>query len=190
MTCTQTQHLISAYMDKELSGVEMQMVGQHLRQCPDCAKEHQQMLTMKRMMATLQGPAPSDDFEARLMQAVAVGYQQTQASQQPFWVKWFRLPMVARPVMAFGGICIAVTGYLFTHQGSYVSAALKLNYELEAPRPVNLSRLQTEADEIKQRWNGLAKAQQKWQLISQDSNWRVSGAEANIQPVSFVSYSE
>lgn len=190
MTCTQTQNMISAYMDKELSGVEMQMVGQHLRQCPDCTKEHQQMLAMKRMMATLQVPAPSSDFELRLIQAVASGSQQVKSGNQPFWVKWFRLPMVMRPALALSSVCVAILGYNITHQASYVTAALNLNSGIEAPRQINLSRLQTEAEEIRQRWNGLAKAHQRWDLIRPGNNWHVTDVEADIQPVSFVSYSE
>ncbi len=187
MTCTQTQNMISAYMDKELSGIEMQIVSQHLRQCPDCSTEYQQMLAMKRMMARLQGPAPSADFEQKLFAAVSQS-QQTNRNVQPIWTKWFHHSKMMRPALAFCGVFLTVIGYQLSHPASYVTVALKLNNEIEAPRRIDLSRLQTEAEEIKQRWTGLDKTYHSWRPIRPESEWR--GSSANIQPVSFVSYSE
>ena len=190
MTCTQTQNMISAYMDKELSGVDMMIISQHLRQCPDCSAEYQQLLNIKRMMAALQGPAPSPAFEQRLVDSVMASQQNAPAKRRINWVNWFRSPLVVRPVMALSSICVVLSGYGLTHRSSYVSAALNFTPTPEVSRQFNLSKLQNEADEIKQRWNGLAQAHQKWELIDQNHRLRSVSTEANIQPVSFVSYSE
>lgn len=189
MTCTQTQKMISAYMDKELSGIEMQIIGQHLRQCPDCATEYQQMLAMKRMMARLQGPAPTADFELKLFAAVSQS-PQTSSHHQQFWAKWFTPSKMMRPALALCGVFMAVLGYQLTHRSSYVTVALKLNNEIETPRQIDLSRLQNEAEEIKQRWTGLDHTYHNWKLIRPENEWRGSSSNANIKPVSFVSYSD
>lgn len=86
------------------------------------------------------------------------------------------------------GVFLTVIGYQLTHPASYVTVALKLSNDTEAPRKIDLSRLQTEAEEIKQRWAGLDKTYHNWKLLRPESDWH--GSNANIQPVSFVSYSE
>lgn len=66
MNCNHIQTLISAYLDGEMSGREMQMVRSHLHRCPSCSAELEFARQMKETVS--QGPfaEPPSGFEDRL----------------------------------------------------------------------------------------------------------------------------
>ena len=45
--------LLSAYVDKELSGAEKKVVDEHLRGCPDCRQRVSQLVVLKRSVHAL-----------------------------------------------------------------------------------------------------------------------------------------
>ena len=51
MNCHKVCHLLSAYMDGELPGVEHRQVNYHIAQCEECRDEYEDLLQMKRMLA-------------------------------------------------------------------------------------------------------------------------------------------
>ena len=51
MNCHKVCHLLSAYMDGELPGIEHRQVNHHVFQCDECREEYEDLLQMKRMLA-------------------------------------------------------------------------------------------------------------------------------------------
>ncbi len=66
MNCRQTQELISAYLDQEMTGQQMLEMCAHLRVCPDCARECRETGEMRRLLRALLPPSLPTEAERRL----------------------------------------------------------------------------------------------------------------------------
>lgn len=67
MLCSRVQNLLSAYCDRELTGVEMLEIRQHLDACEACRREHEQLVQVKRLFGSLGAAAPPRDFDSGLL---------------------------------------------------------------------------------------------------------------------------
>lgn len=70
MNCSKIQSLLSAYADRELTGVEMFLVRQHVHECDACRLEESEVRRVKSVLSSAPMMEPSPDFEARLVAAV------------------------------------------------------------------------------------------------------------------------
>jgi anti-sigma factor RsiW len=70
MNCKNTQSLLSAYIDEELTGREMIEIRAHLGECDLCAAEARCVEGVKRFLGGSPVPEPSPDFEDRLVSHV------------------------------------------------------------------------------------------------------------------------
>ena len=70
MNCTKIQSLLSAYTDRELTGVEMFLIRQHVHDCDACREEDAEVRRLKALLSSIEVAEPSPDFEARLVRAV------------------------------------------------------------------------------------------------------------------------
>lgn len=66
MNCQKVQSLMSAYVDGEVAGHEMLAIRHHLGDCPECAAEHEALLSMKRAFGRMSPPRPAEDLAARI----------------------------------------------------------------------------------------------------------------------------
>lgn len=71
MNCRVLKSKLSAYIDRELSGRDMLEIRDHLAQCAECQHEYRALTGIKQCLGSLAAPAPSYDFEDRLLTAVA-----------------------------------------------------------------------------------------------------------------------
>ena len=67
MNCKNTQTLLSAYLDEELTGREMLEIRTHLNECSICAAEARCVEGVKRFLGGAPVPEPSSGFEDRLV---------------------------------------------------------------------------------------------------------------------------
>lgn len=67
MNCHRVTSLISAYVDGELTGVEMLEIRRHLSDCADCAQGYEDIRVMKHAVARLGSVAPREDFAASII---------------------------------------------------------------------------------------------------------------------------
>lgn len=67
MLCSRVQNLLSAYCDRELTGVEMLEIRQHLDACEACSREHEQLVQVKRLFGSLGATNPPRDFDSGLL---------------------------------------------------------------------------------------------------------------------------
>jgi hypothetical protein len=78
LNCRQTQELISAYLDQELTGQQMLAMRAHLRLCPHCARECHETAEMRRLLRALPTFMPPGDSEQRLNARIA-------SPEEPIW---------------------------------------------------------------------------------------------------------
>lgn len=70
MNCNTAQNLLSAYLDSELSGSEMQRVRRHVSECHCCQREETELRILKSLLSETPLIEPPADFEDRLCMAV------------------------------------------------------------------------------------------------------------------------
>ena len=71
MNCRRINGLLSAYIDRELTGTDMLEVRQHLRDCPVCQLEHQSLHDTKRLLNCLAQRLPRPELESLLLAKAA-----------------------------------------------------------------------------------------------------------------------
>lgn len=127
MTCNRIQSLLSAYVDRELSGVEMFLVRQHVYECERCAAEEMELRKVRSAISSMQAIEPAPGFQERLAQAV-VGAAATQEAA------------VARRVpSAYGavgiGIAAALCAFYAWRGNTNVVAAASSKSTIPSPSP-------------------------------------------------------
>lgn len=70
MNCGKVQNLLSCYIDRELSGVDMLAIQRHLDGCLECRREYLTLLQVKRLLSEMPIVAPSASLEDRLVERV------------------------------------------------------------------------------------------------------------------------
>jgi anti-sigma factor RsiW len=64
MNCGRVSNQLSAYIDRELTGVEMLHVRRHLDDCDRCRSEYEALCRMKTLLGGLRTAEPGPDFVA------------------------------------------------------------------------------------------------------------------------------
>lgn len=59
MNCRKVQNLLSAYLDREMSGVEMFAIRRHLSECAGCNLEFESLIVIKQALGNLPQKNPS-----------------------------------------------------------------------------------------------------------------------------------
>lgn len=70
MNCKAVQTRLSAYLDRELSASDSQAVRAHLHDCEGCAREAQDLRSLKSFLCSAPVPEPSADLKDRLHAAI------------------------------------------------------------------------------------------------------------------------
>lgn len=90
MTCNRIQPLLSAHVDGELRGQELQLVRAHLVDCATCEQEFVQLCSLKAEIGTAPAAEPAEDFERRLVSIVLGSQEVRQPRRLRFgWVTGF-----------------------------------------------------------------------------------------------------
>lgn len=63
MLCSRIQNLLSAYCDRELTGVEMLEIQRHLHHCSACHQEYTGLVRMKTLLGALGPVEPPSPFD-------------------------------------------------------------------------------------------------------------------------------
>jgi anti-sigma factor RsiW len=70
MTCEQVDRLLSAFVDRELSGQQMLAVRDHVSRCPECAAELESIRSLRFALGAMVPVEPRPGLEDRLKEAV------------------------------------------------------------------------------------------------------------------------
>lgn len=90
MNCRNVLHLLSAYMDGELRGVEHRLVHDHLARCPECDAEYQDLLLTKRLLGRMRLQMPREELSALILQRISAEENRLSQSRLPFGLIRFR----------------------------------------------------------------------------------------------------
>ncbi len=72
MNCRKVNHLLSAYMDGELPGIESLQIRDHLNSCQACCDDYNELLHMKRLLGRLKVQTPVHDLPVAIFQTIRV----------------------------------------------------------------------------------------------------------------------
>jgi len=118
MGCGRVSNLLSAYLDRELTGADMLAVRRHLAGCAACCAEYEALAQVRRLLGALPAVEPRPGSQERFLRALTVtGRLATrrravrwQAPQAPrFWILAHHRP---RWSLWAGVACAALAGSL------------------------------------------------------------------------------
>ena len=87
MNCRKVTHLLSAYMDGELPGVEHRLIHEHLGRCEDCLADYETLLQMKRLLGRLKVQSAQHNLPLQILQQVHSEANLDSASVSADWKK-------------------------------------------------------------------------------------------------------
>lgn len=70
VNCRKVSHLLSAYIDGELPGVEHRQVHEHLARCAECSAEYAGLLRTKRLLSALRVQEPNPELPANILHQI------------------------------------------------------------------------------------------------------------------------
>ena len=73
MNCRRTSTLLSAYIDRELTGHEMLLIRDHLSSCRACGEEYESLRLLKQLLGALPQQEGDPAWAASLTQAAIDG---------------------------------------------------------------------------------------------------------------------
>ncbi|MBZ0214549.1 MAG: zf-HC2 domain-containing protein [Nitrospirae bacterium] len=99
MSCRKIRTMMSAYVDEELTGVEMMEVRSHAYSCRNCGHELEEMARLKRLLSEMPPPEPSEYMAEKIMASVRASDHVVHPRLQVRWT-----------VLA-GGVAAIAAGY-------------------------------------------------------------------------------
>jgi anti-sigma factor RsiW len=119
VNCRKVNHLLSAYMDGELPGVEHRQIHEHLAHCTECADEYAGLLRMKRLLAGLRVREPRSQMASHIVDHVHRTHDLPRGHISFRWTQqvngWWRGVGPQQPALALG-IGLAVVGVFAVSQ--------------------------------------------------------------------------
>lgn len=79
--CYRSKSLLSAYLDRELSGEEMIILRDHLAQCSDCSVEFDELRSVKAALIRIPRVEPAPDLLTRMQAEVFKETEPVQVSR-------------------------------------------------------------------------------------------------------------
>ena len=108
MNCQHAQNLISSFIDRELSADETRELRRHLFSCPECDREHQELLRLKNYLENItQEPYNFDSVQCLRSRLLEEEYSFLPPSNKKVWIR--RVSLVA----ACFAIYLATSALLF-----------------------------------------------------------------------------
>lgn len=86
MNCRNVLHLLSAYMDGELRGVEHRLVHDHLAYCPECEAEYEDLLRTKRLVGCLRVQMPREQLSSLILTSLTEERRRADERHPSLWL--------------------------------------------------------------------------------------------------------
>lgn len=88
MLCGRVTNLLSAYIDRELAGVEMLEVREHLIGCEACRREHTQLTQIKSLLGRMPAATPRGEYVAATVRRWQMTPERLSAPRSPGFRAW------------------------------------------------------------------------------------------------------
>lgn len=107
MKCEESRDLLNSYADGELDLVNHLQVEQHIKECPDCARAHENILALRSAVTdeSFYFKAPSD-LRARLRSSIKEPKSETRRGSAWSW-RW--MPVFASALLLVGVAVVSLT---------------------------------------------------------------------------------
>ena len=89
MNCRKVNNSLSAYVDGELTGVEHQLIKQHLQACTECHEEFEGIVQMKRILSNVKVHTPRPELAGRILETVHADPTRSFAERSMGWNAMF-----------------------------------------------------------------------------------------------------
>jgi anti-sigma factor RsiW len=102
MLCGRVTNLLSAYMDRELTGVEMLQVRAHMESCAACRAEYEGLADVKSLLGGIPAARPRGDYLAGAMERFARDPQPSLKRTERLSVgfRWLRWRLTSQQTLA------------------------------------------------------------------------------------------
>lgn len=110
LTCTAARGKFSAYLDGQISGLEMASMAAHLDTCSNCGREFAALRAMQSTLAEMNPVAAPPRLQARLRAAIAQE-RERETHLPPFrrWLRSWQTDIAPMALRATGALAIAMT---------------------------------------------------------------------------------
>ena len=134
MLCSRVQNLLSAYVDSELTGSETLQLRAHLRDCPACRAEHDELRLTKSLFGALAAKEPARPFsmDALLARQSARRFALPTPAQSALNALW---RVLASPVSLFGQVSSPGSRMAYLTTCVALSVAVVAAAILQRPQP-------------------------------------------------------
>lgn len=118
--CREIENNLPLYLDNLLSGTDKQVVEEHLKSCPNCARALEQLQKTGNLVNDLKEVEPPPWFKQKIMAKV-----REESEKKSFVQRWFYPLRIKIPVQVFATICIAVLAvYIYRAGEEQMNAVL------------------------------------------------------------------
>jgi hypothetical protein len=108
MLCGRVTNLISAFIDRELTGADMLQVREHLDGCGACRHEYDALARMKSLLGRMPAAEPRPDYVAATVLRLHVAQGRAPVERRPRWLDWWQGMMGYRFRVATLSVCLAL----------------------------------------------------------------------------------
>jgi hypothetical protein len=119
VNCRKVTHLLSAYMDGELPGVEHRQIHEHLARCADCNADYQDLLQMKRLLGRMRMHTAYNDMPTQILHKIHSEDGNGFSTRTPSWIDIILLMMrrkLTSPQTLSFGLGVAAVAALYISQ--------------------------------------------------------------------------
>lgn len=128
MSCKKFRILLSVYLDQEITQDEEKKLLEHLKTCPDCARELEYLKQMKRIFLLKEKKEPKEFFETRLFARIR------NKGKQLVWQAYF--PVFKKSISVILIFFLLILGWVnykkfFYHRPTEIISDLLIDTQLE-----------------------------------------------------------
>jgi hypothetical protein len=124
VNCRKVSHLLSAFMDGELSGVEHRQLHEHLIRCPECQDDYEGLLQVKRLLGGMRVQTTRKALPALILQQISDEEWRAAHQKPSAWIQQTLQQLksiVIPPKTAVLSIGMALMGVFFAFHLSALS---------------------------------------------------------------------
>ncbi len=128
MSCKKFRILLSVYLDQEITKDEEKKLLEHLKTCPDCARELEYLKEIKKVLLLKERKEPQEFFETRLLARIK------NKGKQLIWQAYF--PVFKKSILVvliFFLLIVGLVNYkkFFYHRPTEIISDLLIDTQLE-----------------------------------------------------------
>lgn len=119
MKCVDVEKFLDDFVNNDVDFAVRREIEAHLRECPFCQSDAEELQTANRLLKNLPPVTPSNSFNARMMQAFDA--HRDRKLETPSWSAIFANFSISKPALGFGLLVLAGVSILAFQLGRITS---------------------------------------------------------------------